>query len=88
MAQLAKGIVGGQMAWGLLGIGAAFGIALLLCGARSPMLIAVGMYLPFNTSSAIFIGGLFKWILNRVPSGAAPKRSWLSKRKARCWLRA
>jgi OPT family oligopeptide transporter len=66
MAQLAKGIVGGQMAWGLLGIGAAFGIALLLCGARSPMLIAVGMYLPFNTTSAIFIGGLIKWILTRL----------------------
>jgi OPT family oligopeptide transporter len=66
MAQLAKGIVGGQMAWGLLGIGAAFGVALLLCGARSPMLIAVGMYLPFNTSSAIFVGGLIKWILNRI----------------------
>jgi OPT family oligopeptide transporter len=66
MAQLAKGIVGGQMAWGLLGIGAAFGIALILCGARSPMLIAVGMYLPFDTSSAIFIGGVIKWILNRM----------------------
>jgi uncharacterized oligopeptide transporter (OPT) family protein len=66
MAQLAKGIVGGQMAWGLLAIGAAFGIALLLCGARSPMLIAVGMYLPFSTTSAIFIGGLIKWILNRI----------------------
>ena len=65
MAQLAKGIVGGQMAWGLLGIGAAFGIALLLCGAKSPMLIAVGMYLPFETSSAIFIGGVIKWILTR-----------------------
>ncbi len=66
MAQLAKGIVGGQMAWGLLGIGAAFGIALLLCGARSPMLIAVGMYLPFSTTSAIFVGGLIKWVLNRI----------------------
>ncbi len=66
MAQLAKGIVGGQMAWGLLAIGAAFGIALLLCGARSPMLIAVGMYLPFSTTSAIFIGGLIKWVLNRI----------------------
>jgi OPT family oligopeptide transporter len=66
MAQLAKGIVGGQMAWGLLGIGAAFGVALLLSGASSPMLIAVGMYLPFDTSSAIFIGGLIKWILNRI----------------------
>jgi putative OPT family oligopeptide transporter len=65
MAQLAKGIVGGQMAWGLLGIGAAFGVALLLCGARSPMLVAVGMYLPFETSSAIFLGGLLKWIVDR-----------------------
>jgi putative OPT family oligopeptide transporter len=65
MAQLAKGIVGGQMAWGLLAIGAAFGVALLLCGARSPMLVAVGMYLPFETSSAIFLGGLIKWIVDR-----------------------
>lgn len=66
MAQLAKGIVGGQMAWGLLGIGAAFGIALLLFGARSPMLVAVGMYLPFDTSSAIFVGGVIKWIVDRI----------------------
>jgi|YNPMSStandDraft_1061717.scaffolds.fasta_scaffold07308_4 putative OPT family oligopeptide transporter len=60
MAQLAKGIVGGEMAWGLLGIGAAFGAALILFGARAPMLVAVGMYLPFETSSAIFLGGLLR----------------------------
>ncbi|HEV2686949.1 MAG TPA: oligopeptide transporter, OPT family, partial [Bryobacteraceae bacterium] len=65
MAQLAKGIVGGQMAWGLLAIGAAFGIAMLLFGAKSPMLVAVGMYLPFETTSAIFIGGLLKWLVDR-----------------------
>ncbi|MGH9721874.1 MAG: OPT family oligopeptide transporter [Bryobacteraceae bacterium] len=66
MAQLARGIVGGQMAWGLIGVGAAFGIALILCGARAPMLIAVGMYLPFDTSSAIFVGGVFQWIASRM----------------------
>src|SRR5437588_5011424 len=66
MAQLAKGIVGGQMAWGLLAIGAAFGLALLMFGARSPMLVAVGMYLPFDTTSAIFIGGVMKWAADRV----------------------
>ncbi len=66
MAQLAKGIVGGQMAWGLLGIGAAFAVALILCGARAPMLIAVGMYLPFDTSSAIFVGGLIKMAADRI----------------------
>jgi OPT family oligopeptide transporter len=65
MAQLTKGIVGGQMAWGLLIIGAAFGIALVLCGARAPMLVAVGMYLPFDTSSAIFVGGMMKWMVDR-----------------------
>jgi OPT family oligopeptide transporter len=72
MAQLAKGIVGGQMAWGLLAIGAAFGLALLLCGARAPMLVAVGMYLPFDTSSAIFVGGLLKWIVDRVSEKRTP----------------
>ncbi len=81
MAQLAKGIVGGQMAWGLLGIGAAFGIALLLCGARSPMLIAVGMYLPFDTSSAIFIGGLMKWILTRVTQRRSAEQKLLVEEK-------
>jgi len=81
MAQLAKGIVGGQMAWGLLGIGAAFGIALLLCGARSPMLIAVGMYLPFNTSSAIFIGGLIKWILTRSTARRSAEQKLIIEEK-------
>ena len=66
MAQLAKGIVGGEMAWGLLGAGAAFGLALILCGARAPMLIAVGMYLPFDTTSAIFLGGVLRWVAGRV----------------------
>jgi putative OPT family oligopeptide transporter len=65
MAQLAKGIVGGQMAWGLIGIGAAFALALILCGARAPMLISVGMYLPFDTTSAIFAGGLLQAIAAR-----------------------
>ena len=66
MAQLAKGIVGGDMAWGLLAIGGAFGIALLLCGARAMMLVAVGMYLPFDTSSAIFAGGVIQWVGSRL----------------------
>jgi putative OPT family oligopeptide transporter len=74
MAQLAKGIVGGQMAWGLIGIGAAFGIALILCGARAPMLIAVGMYLPFDTSAAIFVGGALKWFADRASARFTAER--------------
>jgi putative OPT family oligopeptide transporter len=73
MAQLAKGIVGGQMAWGLIAIGAAFGIALIMCGARSPMLVAVGMYLPFDTVSAIFVGGILKWVADQITARRAPE---------------
>ena len=73
MAQLAKGIVGGQMAWGLIGIGAAFSIALIFCGARAPMLIAVGMYLPFDTVAAIWLGGAIKWFANRATARHSPE---------------
>jgi putative OPT family oligopeptide transporter len=81
MAQLAKGIVGGQMAWGLLAIGAAFGIALIMCGARSPMLIAVGMYLPFDTVSAIFVGGVFRWITDVIARRRSPEARALIEEK-------
>ncbi len=65
MAQLAAGIVGGQMPWGLILMGIGFGIGLVMIGAPSPMLIAVGMYLPFETSLAICAGGLMQWIAAR-----------------------
>lgn len=61
-AQLIKGMVGGNIAWGLFAIGAMFSVGLIMIGAPSPMLIAVGMYLPFNTTSAIVVGGVFKWL--------------------------
>lgn len=59
------------MPWGLLAIGAALGVALILFGARAPMLVAVGMYLPFETSAAIFLGGLLRWITGRLAAGYA-----------------
>ena len=62
MAQLATGIVSGEMAWGLVFIGMLLSIGLIMIKAPSPMLIAIGMYLPFETTFAIFIGGVFKWI--------------------------
>jgi putative OPT family oligopeptide transporter len=65
MAQLAQGLAGG-MPWGLFGIGVALGLVMVLCGARAPMLMAVGMYLPFETSSAIFLGGVMKWLADRA----------------------
>jgi putative OPT family oligopeptide transporter len=65
MAQLSVGIVGGEMPWGLILFGAFLALALIMIKAPAPMLIAVGMYLPFETTSAIFIGGVIKWVVDR-----------------------
>jgi putative OPT family oligopeptide transporter len=66
MATLAQGIVGGDMPWPLVVVGVAFGIVLILVRVKSPMLVAVGMYLPFNTTFAIFMGGVFRWMTNSL----------------------
>jgi putative OPT family oligopeptide transporter len=66
MAMLAKGIVGGEMAWPLIVVGILMGIALILVEVRSPMLFAVGMYLPLETTFAIFVGGVIRWITDKM----------------------
>ncbi len=63
MAALSQGIVGGNMSWALIIAGMIMGIAFILMQVKSPMLIFVGMYLPFGTVCAIFVGGLIKGIL-------------------------
>ena len=60
MAMLSKGIVGGQMAWPLIIVGMLIGLGFILMQVKSPMLVSVGMYLPLETTFAIFIGGLIK----------------------------
>jgi len=65
MAILAKGIVGGDMAWPLIIVGILMAIGFILVKVKSPMLVCVGMYLPLETSFAIFVGGLIKGILDK-----------------------
>jgi putative OPT family oligopeptide transporter len=60
MAILSRGIVMGQMAWPLIITGMLMGVAFILMQVRSPMLVSVGMYLPIETTFAIFVGGLIK----------------------------
>jgi putative OPT family oligopeptide transporter len=60
MAILSRGIVQGQMAWPLIIAGMLMGTAFILMQVKSPMLVSVGMYLPIETTFAIFVGGLIK----------------------------
>jgi putative OPT family oligopeptide transporter len=66
MAMLSRGIVGGEMAWPLIVVGVLMGFALIMLEVRSPMLFAVGMYLPLETTFAIFIGGVIRWITDKM----------------------
>ncbi len=65
MAFLSKGIIGGQMAWPLIITGMLMGLAFILMKVKSPMLVAIGMYLPLETTFAIFVGGLIKGIADK-----------------------
>lgn len=71
-ASLARGFFGGEyLPWGLVGLGAGVGIAVLFVdrmiesrGASFRlhlMPIAVGLYLPFGLAVPIVIGGLIEW---------------------------
>lgn len=66
MALVSQGIVGGQMAWPLIIVGILMAIGFILVQVKSPMLVCVGMYLPLETTFAIFIGGLIKGIVDKM----------------------
>ncbi len=79
MALLAQGIVAGDMPWPLVVVGILMGFALIAMNVKSPMLVSVGMYLPFETTFAIFVGGVIRWIGDRV----AERRGYNEAQKAR-----
>ncbi len=66
MAILSKGIVSGQMAWPLIIAGMLMGIAFIMMQVKSPMLVCVGMYLPLETTFAIFLGGIIKGMVDTL----------------------
>jgi putative OPT family oligopeptide transporter len=79
MALLAQGIVGGDMPWPLVLVGIFMGLALIAMQVRSPMLVSVGMYLPFETTFAIFVGG----VIRAIADWAARRRGYNEAQKAR-----
>jgi len=79
MALLAQGIVGGDMPWPLVLVGIFMGFAFIAMNVKSPMLVAVGMYLPFETTAAIFIGGLIRWLGDQL----AQRRGYNEAQRAR-----
>jgi len=79
MAMLAQGIVGGNMPWPLVVVGILMGFALIMVQVKSPMLFSVGMYLPLETTFAIFVGGVIRWLTDMLRD----RRGYNDAQKAR-----
>ena len=79
MAVVARSIMEQKTEWILILVGVFMGLALILMQVKSPMLVSVGMYLPIETSFAIFAGGLIKGIVESL----AEKRKWSGEQKER-----
>jgi putative OPT family oligopeptide transporter len=75
MMSVATGIFGGDLPWDIIAIGASIGVVIIILDEmlkrrnstfRMPVLaVAVGLYLPFELDSSIFLGGLLAWFVER-----------------------
>jgi uncharacterized oligopeptide transporter (OPT) family protein len=68
-----EGILGGELEWGLIIIGVLAAFVMELVGV-SALPVAVGMYLPLASTTPIFVGGLLRWLADRI-SGKTPAES-------------
>jgi len=63
VSYIIKGILGGELPWGLVLLGVFIAIVLELCGV-SALAFAVGVYLPISTSAPVFVGGMVRWMVD------------------------
>jgi putative OPT family oligopeptide transporter len=79
MAVVGRSIMEQKTEWILILIGMLMGLGFILMQVKSPMLVSVGMYLPIETSFAIFAGGVIKAILEGQGAG----KKWPKEAKDR-----
>ncbi|WP_258104756.1 OPT family oligopeptide transporter [Marinoscillum sp. MHG1-6] len=75
MMSVATGIFGGELPWTIIIIGGCIGVLIIISDLylkkinsdfRMPVLaVAVGLYLPFELDSSIFIGGVIAYLVDR-----------------------
>jgi len=75
MASVAKGLFGGELPWGIIGIGAVIGAIIIAIDEalkakgssfRVPVLAAaIGIYLPLELMVPIFLGGLLAYLVEK-----------------------
>jgi len=76
MSTIIKGLLSHKLPWSLVIIGMGVSAVMELCGISS-LAFAVGAYLPFSTTSPIFVGGIVKWIIEKRAKSKAEAESEL-----------
>jgi hypothetical protein len=71
MSYIIKGILGGELPWGLVLLGVMIAVVLELSGIPS-LAFAVGVYLPLSSSTPLLAGGLIRWAVDK----------WIAKKHA------
>jgi len=74
ISAIAQGVLGGNLDWSLIGIGAAIGVAVIVVDeiltrtgkySLPPLAVGMGIYLPMSLTLLVPIGALIGWFYNR-----------------------
>lgn len=72
MKMIVEGVMGGNLPWSLIGIGAFIAIIVEILGI--PVLpFAIGLYLPVHLSVPMMIGGIVRWFVEKKKKGDEQK---------------
>jgi putative OPT family oligopeptide transporter len=85
ISALAQGVIGGNLQWRMLGIGALVGVGLVLLDAAlgamgklriPPLAVGIGIYLPMSATFAVVVGAVLShWYDRRIRSTPNPERA-------------
>ena len=85
ISALAQGVIGGNLEWKMIGIGAVVGVGLILLDATMkamnkvripPLAVGIGIYLPMSATFAVVVGAVLShWYEKRARKTADPERA-------------
>lgn len=85
ISALAQGVIGGNLEWKMIGVGAVVGVGLILLdtllGAMNkiripPLAVGIGIYLPMSATFAVVVGAVLSyWYERRTRNSANPERA-------------
>ncbi len=85
ISALAEGVIGGNLQWKMIGIGALVGVGLIVLDAIlgalkkiriPPLAVGIGIYLPMSATFAVVVGAVLSyWYDKRIKSSPNPERA-------------